>query len=260
MAEHEQSFVVTRDTYQSWKIWFKCYRAKCGARGLVTDDDSRSLTLSVGEAEPGVSPEADPDDFQAVPDALLRDLAEKYDTDHKLLQRQHLRYDPQQHAIVLPVLNQGGSMTSRFGQVGWQHRRLDEKVIRLIWTDSVCKPLKMGCVRTGMQHKQAPTVVLVENLFSAYRIQSITSPKRHSHDMDAVALLGHGLSSRVAAALARTYKHAILLLDPDTWPTGPVDALKALAPYDIKAEARFLSGKPKDVCRVDLLEVLASKV
>lgn len=272
-ASHEQSFVITRDAYQPSRLWFKCYRAKCGARGYVRDDNPSDVLLRVGSVEPGVAQDADPDDFQPVPQNLYKDLETKYSTPFRVLTRQNMRYDPQQHALVLPVINITNSLDRNREQVGWQHRKIDEKGIRNIWLPGH-KPLMMGCVvapRASSRMRSAgpqkytdcgrriERVVLVENLFSAYRIAGLQEAAKLHTPTDGIALLGHRLSGQAAAMIASHYTDALVLLDKDTWPAGPVAVLQALAPYNIKAEARFLQDKPKDAAEGDLLEVLKSR-
>lgn len=251
-ASHEQSFTVRRE---ATRIWFRCWRASCGVKGSIRGNGV--LTLALDQEVP-----SDPrvTDYEEVPTELFRDLSHQYDISRGTLLRQGMRYDPHEPALCLPL-----NTTDAYGalsQQGWQKRRTEEKYIR-----NEC-PKGMTYLAFPRHPnikftKPFQALVLVENLLSAYKVEDVC----YSEGIHAAALLGHTLRKGVAEAVSHyvTYYRrgegkgrVVLMLDPDTWPRGSIEALKQLQTFPIRAAACHLVDKPHSTSRESLLSLATS--
>jgi hypothetical protein len=95
-----------------------------------------------------------------------------------------------------------------------------------------------------------PTI-LVENLWSAYKLVAL------GHR--AIALLGHRVTHAAASSIREnsTNRRAILLLDPDCWPTKVSDGLRILESRGWRASALHVTEKPHRMSNDALHELLS---
>ena len=181
--------------------------------------------------------------LETMPRQLLQDLSTQLQLNQVDLDRQNLQYDPFTETTYAPWHN----LTDwRRVQVGWQTRTAD-KTIRLVKTDSKAQnySVPMGQCWRGL-------TVFVENMWSAYKLQTL--------GYRAVALLGHRLPPHVASEVRdrdTANPEALVLLDPDCWPTKVSDALRVLESRGWKAHATHISVKPHRMSQEELKAVIA---
>ncbi len=242
-AAHEQSFVVRLDATDTWKVWYRCYRAACGVKGRWSDAGG----LRLGVKAPT---EAEIFELDYADTPLRRRVAiqwgDRYGLTADTLRTQGVRYSEEKGELAFPIKNyhQG-----RVYQVGWQTRQIKEKVIRLHWHNAAVGPKKYSWCPSSMPAYGA--IIVVESLQSAYRVWQ-DCPGRHS-----VALLGHEVPKEGPYAWRYRHDSAILLLDPDTWPKGVTDAVRRLEAKGIRTEARYLSKKPHQLTADELREAVS---
>lgn len=234
-ADHEKSFAMRRDSEQTHKVWFRCYRAKCGVSGSLTD---------VGGLRMSVVPEerAELGNLEPVPHRIVKSLALQLQVPEVYLVQQGMQWEPMDESVAYPIFNY---IARRPVQVGWQMRRWTEKVIRNHYHDTTARHYTMLRDKTSWTGK----VYVVENIWSMYKLGCI--------GVNAVSLMGHDISPTLADYMRPlAHEEVILLLDPDTWPAATVDALRAFEASGVRASARRLTMKPHRMRQEELREVV----
>jgi hypothetical protein len=238
-AHHEKSFSINRDAYAPQKIWFRCWRAACGIHGCVTDADG--ILLKAIHADDDEALEKIPV-LDRVPRAIMGKLSHQLGLTVQQLEIQQLQYDPHTETMYYPLWNR---KDSRSVQVGWQ-TRTENKTIRNVVTEpgAYTYSTPLGNPRHG------PTV-FVENLWSAYKLQGL--------GIRSVALLGHRVWLETASSTRQDTMpnwNAILLLDPDCWPTQVSAALRNLEARGWNAHAIHITEKPHRMKQSELQKLL----
>lgn len=226
-ASHEHSFVVRQDREIPTRFWYQCYRAACGARGHWSEAEGLTLRTWT-EPRTGTDPHQDK---EIVPPDVMSFLS-KYRVSHRTLVREGVRYDSAEDEILMPLYN---TFAGARRHVGWQARSLEGKRIR---TSYFVEPHHQYTAVNTVGAMNGP-ILVVENPLSAYHLVEATRYKRA-----AVALLGHVLTPRTATSLFLTWREYIVLLDPDTWPSGVTRVLRAFEAAGASAEAKYLPKKP----------------
>ena len=236
-AEHEKSFSIRRDAHDTHRIWFRCWRVKCGVTGSHTD--AAGLLLSVVAETPDWKTEVPR--LEKLPSQLSHTLGEQLDLPITWDYTFGVKYHPMEDTIWYPWMNKTGLGIT---QVGWQVRGATTKTFRMEQT------------ATGAHHytiQQPPSVlrnrvVIVENAWSAYKVASL--------EYLGIALFGHGCSQVVAnhlrARLHSKYEDVLVLLDADTWPKKVTAVMRNLEAAGFKATAKFTEQKPHQLSQEDL--------
>jgi hypothetical protein len=243
-AEHEKSFVVRVDAQDGWKVWYRCYRAACGVKGRYSD--SEGLRLAVKAPTENELFELDYQDMP-VPRRVAIQWGDRYGLTDTTIRSQGVRYSEEKGELAFPIKNM---FEGRVYQVGWQTRRIAHKVIRFHWLNSTKGSGSYSYYHPNELPGTKP-LVIVESIQAAYRVW------QDCPGYAAVALLGHEIPSVGPRHWRYRHRDAILLLDPDTWPTGVTKAIRRLEADGINTEARYLDKKPHQLTADELREAVS---
>lgn len=249
--KHEpDSFVVRRDNYEPWKLWFQCYRAKCGQRGFVRDDKGIRLYLYAPEGAYG---QGGPilDRGEPLPDKLVEELCEELSlTNSGMIMAQGWRYQPHDGALLIPWKIRN-TQSREWEQIGWMERHPNGGKFSSKW---VPNPPSQAAwtVNPEVDTIAAQHFVIVEDPMSPVRIEQLAL--EHRKLVRAVSLQGHVLRQGDAMTLGVVSRKrpVTIVLDPDVWPWASVPMLRALRAFGVNARATVLSNDPDKVPKEEL--------
>lgn len=225
-AQHERSLGVTRAPEG---IVYRCWRAKCRAKGFIGSSSTDYLPDWENRKTKAKKPKIFDEETTALPDEYIDMLYDKYTLTEKELIRNGFLYAPNIDRVIMPIYN---AMGYKVGVVArtYDKNPFGPKTINYLEDGRA----HLHYARTA--HVQSNTAVLVEDIPSAIRV---------SRYAKGVALLGHALCDATAEEVEETSTDLIVALDPDA-----VDkAIKLKKKYQLyfnSIRVRVLSSDPKD--------------
>lgn len=250
-AQDEKSLSIQRDMYKPHLLWFRCFRGKCGENGRVVDQAGTRMVLHAARLPE--NPDKHMPQYRDLPPKFLDMVSDKYDIPNGWFYEQGCRYDPENEGIVMPWANHKNQ------QFGWIHKQFREGVPKSKHDNSLKLKTRLGWPNAGVAYAKLPPTaigILVEGLMDAYKV--LHSARVINLPIYPVALNGANLYTEDAKVLSKVFSSVLVLMDPDLWPSGAIEVLHKLRPWNIRTAATSLEQDPKDTPPDELQAWLAT--
>ena len=247
LASHEASMRVARPSDKPHILFFRCYRAACGARGYVRDGDWMLRIVPNGD-EVRHTDEQDSIPGDPVPDDVMAELCDKYQIRRNVLGRQQPRWysSPLYDALLMPYYTADGRIYR------WEEKRLRRppQMTKVLSRPIISNPGHRLCFTQHNVPRRATVdmmVVLVEGWLDAVKVTDVA--EELALRAFGVALGTSHVHAGAVSAVVRVASSVLFLPDPDVNWMNMSNAMRAFASTRLRRMAVSPPDDPKDLPR-----------